>query len=55
MCCLAQGNLEAFVGGPIRGAFKRMGAIGQTPGEDIFPLLVCQNTVLNEIYSYRSL
>ena len=52
--CLAQGNLEAFVGGPIRGAFMRMGAIGQKPGKDIFLLLVHHGSFLQACYWLRT-
>ena len=33
---LAQGNLEAFVGGPIKGCLHEDGTIGQKPGKDVF-------------------
>ena len=32
---LAQGDLEAFVGGPVKGCLHEDGAIGQKPGKDI--------------------
>ena len=35
-CCLAQGNLEAFVGEPVKGCLHEDGAIGQEPGEEMF-------------------
>ena len=37
---MAQGDLEAFVGGPIKGCLHEDGAIGQKPGEDTFLPLV---------------
>ena len=39
-CQLAQGNLEAFVGGPVKGRLHEDGTIGQKQGEDIFLPLV---------------
>ena len=43
---LAQGDLEAFVGGPVKGCLHEDGAIGQKPGEDIFLPLVCRGNFL---------
>ena len=41
---LAQGDLEAFVGGPIKGCLHEDGAIGQKLDEDIFlPLVHCSD------------
>ena len=46
---LAQGNLEAFVGGPIKGCLHEDGAIGQKPGKDTFLPLVCMATFAGEL------
>ena len=41
---LAQGDLEAFMGGPVKGCLHEDGAIGQEPAEDAFLSLVrCGN------------
>ena len=47
--CLAQGDLEAFVGGPVKGCLHEDGAIGQKPGEDNFLLLVCHGLFAGEL------
>ena len=52
--CLAQGNLEAFMGGPIKGCLHEDGAIGQKPGEDVFLLLVCRGDFLRASYWLRT-
>ena len=47
---LAQGNLEAFVGGPAKGCLHEDGAIGQKPGEDAFPPISIPRQLLQASY-----
>ena len=49
---LAQGNLEAFVGGPVKGCLHEDGAIGQEPGEDAFLLLVHHGDFCGRVIGY---
>ena len=49
---LAQGDLEAFVGGPIKGCLHEDGAIGQKLGENVFLLLVCRGDFCGRVIAY---
>ena len=48
----SQGDLEAFVGGPIKGCLHEDGAIGQKLGEDVFLLLVCRGKFCGQVIGY---
>ena len=47
---MAQGDLEAFVGWPIKGCLNEDSAIGQKLGEDVFFPLVCHSSFLQASY-----
>ena len=49
---MAQGNLEAFVGGPVKGCLHEDSAIGQKLGKDIFLLLVCHGNFCRRVIGY---
>ena len=49
---MAQGDLEAFVGGPIKGCLHEDGAIGQELGEDAFLQLVCRGDFCGRVIGY---
>ena len=49
---LAQGNLEAFVGGPVKGCLHEDGAIVQETGQGRFLLLVRRGGLCGPVVSY---
>ena len=51
---LAQGNLEAFIGGPVKGCLHEDGAIGQKLGKDVFLLLVHHGDFLQASFWLRT-
>ena len=49
---LAQGNLDAFLGGPIKGCLHEDGDKGKKLGEDAFLLLVCRGNFCGQVIAY---
>ena len=50
--CLAQGNLEAFVGGPFKGCLHEDGAIVQETGQGCFLPLVRRGSLCGPVVCY---